>query len=427
MIWFLHTRNVVQRLSVGLVRGWAAPVLAAGVYFMLARNHSIVLLTLLIGTSLHPPATFLLACTYGLLCVLDLKKDRKRFFTLLLLSPLYALLAYYTVKIPASLGKMAYIGDVINAPEFQNPGGRFPFVPLPSIIQDLRIFAFQPFLSKWVRLRELDYLVMAMIGGALLGVFLHDSNAREKPLMPKEGWCFLLAIAVVYTASRTLAFYLYVPNRHLQFPLTFFFVIFIPIILSRFRSSLPFLLLSIIVYLTSGHGLYGLANLNWHRNQRGGAFQWIRQNTPTNSLIAGHPTFVDPVLLFGNRRAYVTTETAHPFYNKYYEAIRPRIIASLKMHYAPNLKDLYDEAVKARVTHVVLERARFYPEALREATYDRPYDVLVKELTNRPPEDFAYRQIPSELSVLAPYQVYRDREAVVIDVSLLGAFLRGET
>jgi hypothetical protein len=444
-MWFLHTRHIIQRLTAGLVRGWAAPLMAAYFYFAMSKNHLGMRLCLLVGCILHPPATFLIAFAYGGLLVWEFIDSRTRaevtrpLLYLILISPLCAFLALYSTAMPEDLGTMASYNETLTRPEFARPGGRFPFTPLVPLVEEVKTFAFQAFLNKWHNIgRSGDNAVIAL-ALAIVGGILVVGVRNRRWYIPRSICAFLVASIITYLLSRFFAFHLYVPNRHLQFPIAFFFIMACTLGLWRLGHEFPsralrgerggvLLLgaLAALIFIGSGDGLQSQANFNWHVEQRGRVWQWLRENTERDALIAGHPTFVDPVQLLAHRKVYISTETAHPFYDKYYRAIEPRLALSLQAHYAPDLKTLYELVAPEGIGYFILERARFYPEALAEASFFRPLDQLVHAATRRPWQDYAYRQLPSKLDPeRAPFLVYRDAFCVVLDIHKLGEFVKG--
>lgn len=462
LAWFLHTRHTLQRMTDGLVRGWAVPVFAAFFYFAARRQHWGMLITFCVGALVHPPATFIICLAYGLLVSVEWWRSRGsadsgtagssatvRLVSTMLIAPLVALIVTKVVAMPEDIGRMATYVEALQRPEFQNPGGRFPFVPLVSIGEDFRTFAFQSFLSKWVRLGRIGGhdgvpVDVLLIGGVVLLTlfFAVQGLRRRKTYVPLEAWAFLVASLITYQCSRWFAFKLYVPNRHLQIPMAMFFIVAFSVALARLGDELwsrwcrrwsqaprwgaliALFFLGCVVVFGSGHGLDAQANFNWHTRQRGDAFNWLARNTPKDSIIAGHPTFIDPVQLFGKRVGYITTETAHPFYDRYYETIAPRIELSLRAHYAPDLKTLYQLLAPEGIDYFVFEKKRFYPQELAKASYFMPFDQLMYTLTRRHFSEYAYRQLPAQMDpTKAPYLVFRDAHGVVIDVQKLGAVI----
>jgi hypothetical protein len=442
-------------MSDGLVRGWSVPVFCSFFYFAAKANHVGMLFALLIGALVHPPATFIVGLAYGFFLLIEcltklskgMDKPFKNILVALLAAPLVALTSYLVVSMPPEIGQMASYEEALTRPEFFNPGGRFPFVPLESVEKDFRVFGFQAFLSKWVKHGKfgevpIEILIMASAVIFTVGVGLL-SLRMKKTFIPKEAWIFLVALLITYQCSRMFAFKLYVPNRHLQIPMALFFIFGLSVgtsILGKavwekcfgqfgkrttnWGSLLAVFVLASFVYYGSGLGLYGTANYNWHTGSRGGVFKWVANNTPVNAVIAGHPTFLDPIQLFGKRIGYATTETAHPFYRGYYDIIASRLERSLRAHYAHNLSQLYDLTEPAGINYFIFDRKRFYPKELKTASYFKPFDGLVKELTSGNASMYAYRELPQEIDLKkAPYMVFRDAYSVVIDIAKLGQYL----
>ncbi|MDC0358494.1 hypothetical protein OAO01_06730, partial [Oligoflexia bacterium] len=398
VIWLLHTRQIMQRMTAGLPRGWAAAVLVATLYFVLKKSHKATLVVLLLGCLLHPPATMIAALTYGFVLVWGVlwEKSRKLYLKplvqLVILSPIYIGITFYVVHRPEHVGQMVTYEEAQAMPEFQHPDGRFPFVPLSPVLWDLRVHGFQSFVDRFYNpgrfwKRNVRYVVLAaLLLLVLVGI------VRKRHTIPVELWCYVLATLAVYFASRLMAFRLYVPNRHLQFPMAIFFIALFSVGVWRafylnrgqsmsqpgdrrsfqatnlncaWLSAVALLVLGVFIYIGSGTGLYGDGNFNYARDKKGKVFAWLAEHTPQQALIAGHPTFIDGVMLFGKRRGFITTETAHPFYKGYNAEVQRRLELSLRAHFARDLSELLAVLEPAEVDYFVFERKRFYPWALK--------------------------------------------------------------
>lgn len=445
--WLLHTRHIMQRLTGGLPRGWAACVFLAYLCFVLRGQHRAVLVTLLIGCLLHPPATLIAAGAYGMLlawrfaCARSRDRYRKPFITYLCLSPIYIALTLMVLKTPPEIGTMASYERAASMPEFLRPKGRFPFVPLKPAVEEIRTFGFQAFVTRFYDPPRFYRFFTPEIVIGILAIVLALGLYRRRRTVPAEVLFFGLSAMGVYFASRVLAFKLYVPDRHLQFPMGIFFITAFSIGVWRLlhredtaRSAAPGVAwasilglcgIGALVFVTGGTGLYGAANFNYTTTKRGDVFLWLRSNTPEDSTIGGHPTFIDGVQLFGRRRGYVNTETAHPFYDKYYEAIKPRIELSLRAHYAKTLEELVQLSESAGIDYFVFGRRYFYEKTMKVSGYHAPFDSLVKELASRDPEDYAYRKLPQSLNrERYPFLMFRDKQSVVVDIKKLKEYLQ---
>lgn len=475
-IWMLHTRHIVQRMTAGLPRGWSATILSGFVYFLLLENHRLILAWLFVGCLLHTPSTLICAVTYGLFLVwrtvLPSTRDeyRPRLLTYVLLSPVYLVVVFSVVQMPADIGRMATYAEAKALPEFQralpetgiSEGGRFPYVPLNSIGKEIRFFAFQAFVGRFDNPAKAWKSSVRPIAIGLLIAFVLVSLVRRVKILPTEFYFYLMSVCIVYWASRILAFRLYVPDRHLQFPMAIFFVTAYPIAAWRlfspklllpalsttanrsieaigmktsWRGFLGITLLGLLVYSGSGLSLSGSANFNYAKWKRGQVFEWIRKNTPPGALVAGAPTALDPVQLFGMRKGYVTTETSHPFFDKYRDEMRRRLEITFRALYAPDIRTMRELLKGEKIDYFLFEKELFYPEKLQNARYFPPQTALIRQLTARPYDEYAYRKLPAvirkpmtaDASKAFPFLAYWDNRYVLIDVNKLpeGALTNG--
>jgi hypothetical protein len=451
--WFLHTRHMVQRMTGGLPRGWSPTVLGAFLYFAISGNHYGVLATLLVGCLLHTPSTLIAALAYGLLLLWKVLRPETRaeyrphLVRLLLVSPLCIILAVSVVKMPEDIGTMATLERAEGMVEFQKPGGRFPFLPFPSVRSQLETFGFQAFVGKFSSpvSTRVKRLLPELVTGLLVVCALVAWKKRIA-VMPPVLWMFLISSLSIYGASRLMAFRLYVPDRHLQIPLAMFFIVGLSIAARRLlaraseipsgdarwsvreslRAALPglacFIMLGSLIYAGSGSGLQGAMNFNTWRTKRGEVWTWLKEHTPQDAVVAGHPTFVDPVMLFGMRQGYVTTETTHPFYDKYYDETRRRTAIALRAHFARNWEDFLSIVGDEKIDYFVFQRSAFKPLRLRSTTYFPPFRDIVAEVSSRGPSQFAYLRLPPKAQMDSfPPLVFVDNYSKVIDVAALRA------
>lgn len=441
--WLLHTRSAMQRFTGGLPRGWSAPAIAIFLYCLINKKHKSVLLSILFACLVHPPAAFLCALTYGAwLLFFSIKKSTRKDYlpwliNLILLSPFYCGLIFYIIWRPEEVGQMVDYKTALTLPELQRPDGRFPFVPLKPVEWELKMFAMQPFWNRlfnptWHFRAIIFYLVPLFLLSAIFFSY-KQKVSKNKELIPSQLWVYLICILSAYFASRALAFKLYVPDRHLQIPMSIFWIVFTLVFLHSFLvnrksyiyySSFAFLLL--IIYLGTGNGLQGSANFNYSLKKKGNLFIVLKKHTSEDALIAGHPTFIDGVPLFAMRRAYATTETAHPFYPLYFKEMVRRHEISLKAHYAKDLDEVLRLLKPEGIDFFVFNKQRFYPEALQKESHFAPLNHLAKELTSRHYNDYAYKMLPDKTSDDFPFLLYRDQQSAIIDIKKLERFLNNE-
>ncbi len=454
LIWFISIRTVFQRMTGGLPRGWASVIICAVLYFLSRRNHLAVLISLLLGCLLNPPATIVVALTYGLFLFWQLfTKERaqfiKPFLVLLVLSPVYVFITAQVVKRPDSVGQMVTYQQALKMPAMRRPDGRFPFAPLLDMPTELDVYAFDAFNHRlsngfswqktyWSGSIKFFKEHSSAFFLSIFSIFLIIAILKRKLPLREELLCYFVSIVTVYILSRLFAFNLYVPDRHLLVPLGIFWALaFVTLITRIFGKSIGnsfqqtktsfsvLMLLAVCVILSNGHGMYGDANFNYNLYKKGKVFAWLKKNTSPDVLIAGHPQHLDALMLFSERQGYITYETSHPFYPKYFEECLRRNVISLKAHYARNLHEVYDLLAPEKIDYFVFDRKRFYPDKLANEKYFEPLKAMVKELTARDSQDYAFKQIPRAINLTAtPYLIFRDDYSVVIDVKKLGAYLQ---
>lgn len=450
VFWLLHTRQIVQRLTAGLPRGWSAVVITAFCYFAFKKNHKGVLVVLFLGCLSHPPTTLICAGAYGLWLVYEVVVRRngtfrKPLLILLVLSPLFAFTTFKVVERSERIGQMVSFQEASESPQFQFPDGRFPFLPHPNITDEWHMFAFQAFTGRFYKPAKFFRKYIRELVVLLFGVLLLVAWRRKIAPLPTVLSTFFVSVVVVYLLSRPLAFKLYVPNRHLQFPLAMFWIMAFPVLTwrvlhfktavvdgwrdsaarSSWLSTFGLLSLLALIFAGGGDGLTGSANFNYSTTKKGNVFVWAEKFTTKDSVFAGHPKLIDGMMLFGKRKAYATNETYHPFYPTYRTEIERRLGITFRAHYAQSLSELYDILAPEGIDYFVFDRKKFYPESLKSEKFYPPLDELVKSLTDKPADSYAYKQLPSEVNLEEfPPLVFRDEYAAVVDLKALGAWLK---
>ncbi len=462
VIWLMHSRNTMQRMTGGLPRGWTPAIFAAFLYFVSSkhpsRGHWGALATILLAAMLNPPGALIVGVAYGFILAWrwlsaqsgpQRVREAQTILRSLAVAPLFIIVALAVVQRPAHIGQMVSFSEASQMPEFARPLGRFPFLPLRPALEELKIFGYQAFIGRLYRphpfwSRNIWWLVPALlIALAALGI-----GRKRRATIPMEIALFGLASITTYVLSRALAFKLFVPDRHLQIPMVIFMISAFTIGLWRLmvRSAainakwgnisesalkrcwpalLAYCALGVVVYACSGNGLQGDANFNFPSNKRGRMYEWVRNNTSDDALIACHPTHCDGMQLFGVRRALVTTETSHPFYPRYNLEMRRRSEVSLRAHYAESLDELVTLLQPEGVTHFIFRRADFRSENLARQTYFPPLDRLVKNLVKRPNNRFVFHELPKDLDFANyPYVKFIDDISIIIDIKELADYLR---
>lgn len=430
VIWLLHSRHMIQRIALGLPRGWPPLLLVGGLYYMSKRNPAGVAFVMLAAVLLNAPAALIIGASYGLLLlweVIDPKTRADGIKQIKLFIPLAALVGGAMLVVhsrPAWIGEAVSLEVAQSMPEMYKPAGRFPLVPLSPAVDELRHYGFMAFVSVFHKdYPEIKTVLPEIILLVFVLCFLYGLIRDRRIPMPREVFVLGMGSVLTYFVSRWVAFKLFIPDRYLLVPMSIFLVfagIFMVASLCR-TSRARFtgaMVLSVLVWLGSGSGLQGDLNFNKHVRMRSLAiWHWIAEHLPKDAVLGGQPTTLDMAMLVGRRRAYINTEAAHPIFSGYYALIKPRIELSLRAVYAKSLKDLYELLKGSGITHFIFKRDLFYANRLDNAKYFPPFDILVKELTKGPHETYAYREIQGlSEEDLKDLIVYRDPAYLVISV-----------
>lgn len=178
-------------------------------------------------------------------------------------------------------------------------------------------------------------------------------------------------------------------------------------------GALQLAVFTLVIFSLSGSGLSPNRSFVINPTARGGFVMWLRDNTAKSDLIAGHPTHLDEVPLFAKRKAYLTTETAHPFYKGYFKKVSERMEKFFRAYYASDINELAAFLEQEGVDYFVFRHADFE----KPARYHSPFRELVRELSAR--KNTAFKEIDPS----SPFVVFRDERSTIIQASALLASL----
>jgi len=441
MTWFLHARPLVQRLTAGLPRGWAPPIFALYFLFAIRGNHRAILVLLGCAALLNPPAAFLAGFSYGgyvlyiAFCKKRVARSFKPFVELLVVTPFIAAATLFVTHRPPEIGKLATLTEAEKMPEFSKSGGRFTFLPFPPPLVELRDYSFRSVVSKIYNPGPFWHVASRALIALFVVVLLLASFFLKREIIPTALVIFLICDLITYFLSRPLAFRLYVPDRHLTFPMGMFLIaactagtyqLFKSGSLPRhwLRAGLGLVIVCFVIYKGSGLGLQstdtGTANFNYHEKTRGGAAKWARKSTARDALFAGNPIHLDPIPLYGMRRAFVTHETWHPFYLAYNKEIKKRLDVCLRAHYSRDFNEFLALIEPHRIDYFIFERAMFKEHRLRKAHFNKPFTQMVTDLTSYAPNEYLISKLPVGDRGVVPYF---DTQSIVVDVKKLRAWV----
>ena len=339
-------------------------------------------------------------------------------------------MAYVSTQRPPEIGSIATLETAQSNPAFSNQGGRFGFLPFAEPLDEIGRVGLQAFVNEWQDPGSFIKQTILPFTALLYALPVFYQYRKQKILFRPELLIYGMAIFVVYISARQFAFTLYVPDRHLQFPLNLLHIIALPPALwtlssangSRpVRGGLMLLLFGVLLFGSGGTGLRGAAGFNTRTDAQLGLYKFISSSTPQTSVVAGHPTRLDGVQLFGRRRGYITTETAHPFYDRYFSEVSRRLESVFKALYAKDSAEFISLIENERIDYFVFHSPDFTASGLQRVDYHLPFRDLVKTLARRCLSSeclgrrlFSGEAGPERLSI-----VYADSRTIVVDISKL--------
>ncbi len=444
LIWFMHQEQLIGNIATGLPRGWIGAILIAFLYFLVQKKHAQIWIVLFVGSLLNAVGTFVAAICYGSFMVLGITKAESRpnfkkpFILACILAPLLLVTTMMALSRPNGIGKMVTLAEASKMEAFQRKGGRFPFLPFLSVQQEFQKNAFRSFVSKKAKMPRNFRLIL--IGGVvlLLAVFAIIGRVTRREILQREVLLLIGSATAAYLLARVLAFNLYVPARYLNWPFGMAWTVLFPVALWRSHEALrrnkfgkllvSVIAISALAIVLAGTGFRvgkrgALATLDLSRKPAP-PYAWIKAAAPRTAVLASHPVYINALPLAGMRRAYITEETAHPFYDQYWAEAQKRISVSLKAFYAEDLSDLKSAVAKERIDYFIFPRSYFElgsdGSGLSHRSIFKPFLTLSRELTARTPEAYlGWRLLNQSQGQDPDFIVYRDSECVVVDLNRL--------
>ena len=137
--------------------------------------------------------------------------------------------------------------------------------------------------------------------------------------------------------------------------------------------------------------------------------------------------------MYGIRKGYVTTETAHPFYDKYNEEMERRLRLAFMALYSRNSEEFLKITDAEKIDYFVFSAKYFRQrrggkgDTFKKAQYFRPHDKLVKKLVSRPADQYFFTRILRKGTTdQFPFIVHRTKTEVIVSTAKLREFSAGK-
>lgn len=390
----LSSSYFLGRMSGGLPRSFALPLLAVTAMALTLGRPMLIALTACFGAAFYPPAG--IVCGIVLVVYLLLLRAgnrrgaedwsfKRRFAVILITAGLCVL-----ILLPPMIGSQSY-GPQIDAshsadyPE-AGPNGRYdakdgaPYDPFITeadlVIQESLVSRAKPWwkISAWVRGEnrqitsfEHNLIIMLLcLGGAGTIVLSIRYSAAQRLLL------LLLAAIVAHAVSVMVVPKLFIPTRYVDYPVPILVVILIPagagalgwllakLCKQAWLKSAVVLVVCVVAVVGLGSRGDSRAGLNIRSDQDPYPFQKTYEflaSLPSDVLIAGWPAgqLVNNVPYVCQRSALVTYETHQAFHKQYVLEMRRRMNALIEAYFATDPAALIYLHEEFGVTHLVLD------------------------------------------------------------------------
>jgi hypothetical protein len=372
----LGSAYVLGRLSGGLPRSFAMPLVAAGALFLAyGRARALSALTVL-AASLYPVVALLLGA--GLTFLLALPSPQrgctatwswKRRLLLLgsagllsalvLLPSMLRLSAYGPALTPADWAQFPEAGA---QGRFQ-PADRPPFPALPlaakAPLEAALLGAESPFVAMTDLRAHATWLLPLLVLVAAVG---WAYQARRRPealrlaLLPG-------AVVVCHTLSLLFEPRLFLPERHVAYGVPVAALLGVPAAFAPFASAerrwlraLPFAWVVLVLSMIGAHGS-PWAGITVRVSEEARPLYAAIGALPPSAVVAGFPDeTTDSVPYLSRRSVLVARETHMPFHRRFTELMRERTRALIAAHYATDLGPIHALRDRFGVTHLLLDR-----------------------------------------------------------------------
>jgi hypothetical protein len=340
-------RYYLDHLQGGFPRSYGLLIMLFAMWALMARRLVWLGVAFLAAGLFYPPALVPPAmCAFVALGwdTLKTKKLPKDWIPLGLMTAAAVVMMLVFMKgLPPEFGPVVTAEQARTMPEFQ-PEARAEYFG-----QGWRDFIFENPLSGFGQpMPE----VLKFFGLIVLSVVLFRN------FMPREGWFLLIGSLLSFIAAHILIFKMHVPNRHVQYPLVVFRLIWIaalvkpivdlstqalrrvPAVWNARGPIVAVILVAVLIGIGTSSIKRMTKELHAKVNQdEENAFAFIR-SLPPDVLVAAHPYDADKIPLRTQHSVLAMWETYHPYWMGYYHYIQPRVEASLYATYASDWNDL---------------------------------------------------------------------------------------
>lgn len=375
----LGSSYLLARMTGGLPRGFAAPLLAAGALALLDGRVRVLAIVAVVSAGFYPTAALTLGVTLALVLLMPstTRGDaanwslRRRLVFVALTAAVAALVLLPSVLRLRSFGPAIGPELIAQYPE-AGAEGRFaptdrpPFPALPAatlpLVRAALVGDGEPLAGPLSARRYAAWLapcvaVLGLLGSAWLA--RRRAEARRFLLLP-------LAVILCHTASLAIEPRLFLPERYVAYAVPVIVFVAVPAMLGALYGArrawvraLPWLANAVIFVLLGARGVSWAGYTVRIPADDRPLFAAIAE-LPRDAVVAAFPSETsDSIPYLSRRSVYLARETHMPFHTRYTELMRARARALFAAYFTSDANVLRQFRDREHVTHLLIDRGHF--------------------------------------------------------------------
>ncbi len=412
---------LLARTVGGLPRAFAFPLLLAFLYYLLKRQY-LTTAILLFAQALFYPIIFFASAPVALVPIVrawmkkgSLRPGRRE---LAIAAGIIISLSFlghrYIYRYNPLIGKTVTRGEMAGQPEY-TAAGRFPILPVPPLYRG----AANTFGAGTAIPHSLAKSLSPLCGGRATGAlavifswgllfFLLYEILRKRISLPLELGALLLSALLMYKLADLFLFKLFLPMRHLEYPLPLLAMITLSLAAAglpararpgKARLLLQAALVALMLLGSTPRNLVGLGLMDMGYLKR--LCEHLKAY-PKGTVIAAHPVLADGIPMFSGRTVFLKHELSNVWYDNYWRAIKRRTFDLFDAYFAEDLEEVYLFCRENKVDYLLID-GRHYKKSFveRGVFYFEPFNTYLRRLVatrkryalaNIPPAAKAYSE-----------------------------------
>ncbi len=365
---------IFKNMAGGLSRAFIYPLLFFTLWQMTSRHWFWVFIGLMLSAFIYPPAFFLLLVLLLIETGYYVGKDghfKARLITFL--SGLAGSLTLLFVRsannpLAETFGPLSSNQSTEVLRDFYT-GGRIVLFPWGNLSQSWPV-GLKLMGECLERLPHLYIIIPTVVFLILIAAYHRFLQPRWGALLiPGRIWRLLFSSAILYGLAWVFLFYLYVPERYLQYSFPLIPTFMVGALLYQTQQQGDWLkqrILPILIILTVGiTALFWRDDLMDPKLQEKALFSYLKTAVPKPALIAAPPGLASHIPLYAFRSVFLSNEAYIPFHQTYFKTIKGRLKDWLSAYYSTDPRVLRQFIRQHHIDYLIVQTDDFSEKRLR--------------------------------------------------------------